>query len=182
METAYFGGGCFWCVEAVLEILRGVEDVTSGYAGGSSAQPSYTEVSMGQSGHVEIVQVTYDPAIVTYDQLLAVFFSSHDPTTLNRQGHDVGTQYRSVIFYADEAQKKAAEAYIQKLTDDQVFADPIVTAIEPMDTFYEAEAKHQDYYRRSDSSKPGYCVAVIAPKVAKVRKEFAHLLKENDPE
>lgn len=175
-QIAYFGGGCFWCVEAVLEQLAGVYDVTAGYMGGVF-KPTYKEVSRGDSGHVEVVQVTYDASVVTYEILLDVFFSTHNPTMLNHQGNDVGTQYRSVIFTIDEGQASTAKAYVAMLERKQVFDQPIVTTIEPAKIFYEAEADHQDYYRKHQEA--GYCSAVISPKVAKLRQEFAPLLREN---
>lgn len=175
-QIAYFGGGCFWCVEAVLEQLAGVSDVTAGYMGGAF-KPTYEEVSRGDSGHVEVVQVTYDASVVTYEILLDVFFSTHNPTVLNRQGNDVGTQYRSVIFTVNEAQTSTAKAYMAMLEHKQIFDQPIVTTIEPAKVFYEAEADHQDYYRKNQEA--GYCSAVISPKVAKLRQEFAPLLREN---
>lgn len=174
-QTAYFGGGCFWCVEAVLEQLRGVVDVTSGYMGGSS-QPTYEEVCRGNSGHVEVVRVTFDAEVIDFETLLSVFFATHDPTTLNRQGNDVGEQYRSVIFFVDEAQKTEAERFIERLEEEKTFDRPIVTALEPASVFYEAEAYHQDYYQRN--TEQGYCSVVISPKVAKLRQKFAPLLKE----
>ncbi len=145
-ETAYLGGGCFWCVEAAIKQLEGVISVRSGYMGGRAANPTYQQVCSGKTGHVEIAEVVFDPAIISYNDLLHVFFTLHDPTTLNRQGNDVGEQYRSVIFYRDEAQKKAAEDVIAEFTHDKVFADTIVTAVEPASTFYVAEDYHQDYY------------------------------------
>lgn len=170
-----FGGGCFWCVEAVFQLLRGVESVTSGYTGGAMPNPTYRAVSNEDTGHVEAVKVEYDPAVVKVEDLLAVFFSSHDPTTRNRQGNDVGTQYRSAIFYTTDTQKITAENYMKKLADDQTFSGPIVTELEPLGTFYPAEAYHQNYYR-NNSDQP-YCQVMIDPKVAKLRKEYAHLLK-----
>ncbi len=161
---ALFGNGCFWCSEAVLEQLDGVLDVTSGYAGGTVANPTYQEVCSGMTGHAEVVEVTFDPARITYEQLLEWFFHSHDPTTLNRQGNDVGTQYRSVVFYADEAQHQAAQAAIAKAQHDH--RDPIVTQVVPWATFYPAEDYHQDYYR-SHQGQP-YCRATIAPKLQKL--------------
>lgn len=180
METAYLGGGCFWCVEAVLERLKGVQDVTSGYMGGASEHPTYEQVSRGDSGHVEVVRVVFDPSIVSFETILTVFFATHDPTTLNKQGNDVGEQYRSVIFAVNQEQAAAAHAKIVQLEADQVYERPIVTAVEPATTFYEVESYHQDYYRQNIQA--GYCSVVISPKVAKLRKEFAHLLQENDPE
>ncbi len=175
MEKATLGGGCFWCVEAVFDRLRGVERVVSGYAGGSVPNPSYRQVTTGTTGHAEVVQVTFDPDEVSYRTLLEVFFTTHDPTTLNRQGADRGTQYRSVILYHDEEQRQTAEAVRAEMAG--VWDDPIVTEIAPLDTFYEAEAYHQDYYA-NNAAQP-YCQAVIAPKVAKLRKQ--HLDKLSAP-
>jgi peptide-methionine (S)-S-oxide reductase len=170
------GGGCFWCVEAVFERVRGVEDVVSGYAGGDTPNPSYREVCNGTTGHAEVVQVTYDPEVVSYRDLLEIFFTTHNPTTRNRQGADVGTQYRSIILYHDQEQKETAESVIEELEQEGVYDDPIVTEVEPLETFYEAEAKHQDYYERN----PGlpYCQAVIAPKVNKLRQKHQDKLVE----
>ncbi len=169
-ETATLGGGCFWCVEAVLQPLRGVKEVVSGYAGGHVPNPTYREVCAGRTGHAEVVQVAFDPDAIAYADLLRVFFATHDPTTPNRQGADVGTQYRSVVFYHDDAQRAAAEAVIAELEAEGVFDAPIVTEVAPLDTFYPAEAYHQDYYR-ANPDKP-YCQAVIAPKVAKLRARY----------
>ncbi|HZX49726.1 MAG TPA: peptide-methionine (S)-S-oxide reductase MsrA, partial [Candidatus Paceibacterota bacterium] len=138
-QTAVFGGGCFWCGEAVLQRLKGVQSVTSGYAGGSMENPSYQQVSSGHSGHVEVIKIEYDPAVLSYDTLLSVFFATHDPTTTNRQGSDIGPQYRSAIFYTSEEQKTETEKFMQKLADDEVFKDPIVTELKPLDNFYQAE-------------------------------------------
>lgn len=176
LETAVFGGGCFWCTEAVFQRLRGVKKVTSGYAGGSLPNPSYEAVSTGTTGHAEVIKVEYDPDEISYPDLLDVFFGTHDPTTLNRQGNDVGTQYRSVIFYANDEQKEKAEKAIQELSAQNVFDKPIVTTLEPLGTFYEAESYHKDYYNQNQS-KP-YCQVVISPKVKKLREKFAPLLRE----
>jgi peptide-methionine (S)-S-oxide reductase len=172
--TAVFGGGCFWCTEAVFEELAGVEDVVSGYAGGDGPA-TYKEVCSGTTGHAEVVRITFDPKVVSYRELLTVFFATHDPTTLNRQGADVGTQYRSVVFYADEEQKQAAEEVIARLTAEKVFGDPIVTEVSPLPTFHLAEDYHQDYY--ANNANQGYCQVVINPKLAKFRKQFADQLK-----
>ena len=169
-ETATFGGGCFWCVEAVMQPLRGVRRVTSGYAGGHVENPTYREVCSGRTGHAEVAQVTFDPSEVSYRDLLHVFFATHDPTTLNRQGADVGTQYRSVVFYHDEAQREAAEAVIAELEAEGVFDRPIVTEVKPLEAFYPAEDYHQDYFRQNPQAP--YCQAVIAPKVAKLRRQY----------
>jgi len=174
-EIAYLGGGCFWCVEAAIKQLQGVESVRSGYMGGRVANPTYQQVCSGRSGHVEIAEVTFDPSVISFSDLLHVFFTLHDPTTPNRQGNDVGEQYRSVIFYRDEAQKKAAEEVIAELARDKVFNDPIVTAIEPASTFYVAEDYHQDYF--ANNSIQPYCMFVVAPKVKKIREKYASRLK-----
>jgi len=167
MEKATFGGGCFWCVEAVYERLPGVQSVLSGYAGGSKANPTYEEVCTGKTGHAEVAQITYDPMKTTYEQLLEIFWQAHDPTTLNRQGADAGTQYRSVIFYHDEKQRVAAEK--SKTEAQKTFDDPIVTEIQPLKEFYPAENYHQDYYRNhADAS---YCTFIIKPKLKKLKLE-----------
>lgn len=176
-ETATFGAGCFWCVEAVFDRLAGVEKVVSGYSGGHVKNPSYEQVSSGQTGHAEAVQVTYDPARVTYAELLEVFWGTHDPTTLNRQGADVGPQYRSVVFTHTEEQRALAEQYKQKLDQSGVFPARIVTEIVPARAFYPAENYHQDYYRRNGHQP--YCRMVIRPKVEKLKKVFADKLKPN---
>lgn len=174
-ETATLAGGCFWCLEAVFEQLKGVVLVVSGYAGGKVENPSYRDVCTGATGHAEVVQVTYDPAQISYHDLLGVFFSIHDPTSLNRQGADVGTQYRSAIFYHDDAQKAAAEAMIGELTREKLWHNPIVTEIAAYTKFYPAENYHQEYFR-NNTYQP-YCQAVIAPKVAKFRKQYLERLK-----
>jgi peptide-methionine (S)-S-oxide reductase len=174
-EVATLAGGCFWCLEAVYQQLKGVDSVVSGYAGGHVSNPSYEAVCTGATGHAEVVQVTYDPNVVSYQDLLNVFFTIHDPTTLNRQGADVGTQYRSAIYYHDEAQKQIAEATIAEFTAQGVWRDPIVTEVTPLDTFYPAEAYHQNYY--INHPYQGYCQVVIAPKVAKFRTRFLEQLK-----
>lgn len=171
------GAGCFWCVEAIFTDLKGVEKVVSGYMGGRTANPTYKEVCSGTTGHVEVARIWFDPAIISYDQLLEVFWHAHDPTTLNRQGNDVGEQYRSVIFYHNEAQKQAAVDSKDSTDQSGLWPDPIVTAIEPAAEFYAAEDYHQNYFA-NNGSQP-YCSFVIAPKVAKFRKEFKHLLKSN---
>lgn len=174
-ETATLGGGCFWCLEAVFERLEGVESVTSGYAGGHVADPSYGQVCDGTTGHAEVVRIEYDPATIPFPDLLDVFFATHDPTTPNRQGADVGPQYRSIILYESDAQREAAESVIRALESDRVFSQPIVTQVEPLDTFYRAEEEHQNFYR--DHPSYGYCRVVIDPKVAKLREKFADRLK-----
>ena len=170
-ETATFGGGCFWCVEAAFEQLAGVEDVTSGYAGGHVENPTYREVCNETTGHAEVVQVEYDADELAYEDLLEVFFKVHDPTTLNRQGPDVGEQYRSIILYHDDDQRDLAEAFVADLEDADAYDDPIVTEIEPLDEFYRAEDKHQNYFEKHPNQ--AYCSVNVAPKVAKVREEFA---------
>ncbi|HEY9283675.1 MAG TPA: peptide-methionine (S)-S-oxide reductase MsrA [Pyrinomonadaceae bacterium] len=173
---AVLAGGCFWCVEAVFDELRGVERVESGYAGGAVANPSYEQVCTGATGHAEVVRVTYDPGVVSYRDLLGVFFSTHDPTQLNRQGADVGTQYRSAVFYETPEQREAAEQMIAELEAERVWDGRVVTTLEPLTEFYPAEEYHRDYYRRNPNQ--GYCRAVIAPKVAKFRKQFLDRLKK----
>lgn len=175
-EKAVFGGGCFWCTEAIFNELRGVTNVVSGYAGGKMDDPRYDQVSMGNTGHAEVVQVEFDPAAVSYETLLEVFFATHDPTTLNRQGGDVGTQYRSVVFTMSDAQAAAARAYVQKLEAGEYAGKRIVTEVLPLDRFYEAEEYHQKYFARNADSNP-YCSVVIVPKLKKLREKFAHLLK-----
>jgi peptide-methionine (S)-S-oxide reductase len=174
-ELATFGSGCFWCTEAVFQQLKGVKKLVSGYSGGSTPNPTYKDVCGGTTGHAEVVQMTFDPAIVSYPELLEVFWRSHDPTTRNRQGFDRGTQYRSVIFTHSERQRTLAELYKQKLDDANVFPSPIVTEILPFTTFYPAEAYHQNYY--ADNPKEQYCRAIIGPKLDKLRKVFHDKLK-----
>jgi peptide-methionine (S)-S-oxide reductase len=174
-KTATLAGGCFWCLEAVFEQLRGVEKIVSGYSGGSVAHPSYQDVCSGATGHAEAVQITYDPTLIPYRDLLDVFFTIHDPTTLNRQGADVGTQYRSAIFYHDEDQRETAQRAIKELEDSGIWGQPIVTELAPFTDFYRAEDYHQEYYRRN-SYQP-YCQVVIAPKVAKFRKQYLERLR-----
>jgi peptide-methionine (S)-S-oxide reductase len=176
METAVFGGGCFWCTEAVFKMLAGVESVEPGYAGGRTENPTYEEVSSGRTGHVEVVQVVYDSAQVSYRTLLTIFFASHDPTTENRQGNDVGPQYRSAVFYTTPAQRAEAESFIHELNDSSADGEPIVTSVEPLEKFYQAEDYHRDYYARNTSA--GYCQVVINPKLEKVKEKFAELLQE----
>lgn len=172
---ATLAGGCFWCLEAVYEQLRGVEKVESGYAGGHVPDPTYRQVTTGKTGHAEVVQLTYDPAIVSFRELLEVFFTIHDPTTLNRQGADVGTQYRSAIFYHDEDQKQVAEQVIREMEAAAIWDDPIVTEVSPLDAFHKAEDYHQEYYR-NNTYQP-YCQVVIAPKVSKFRQKYLANLK-----
>ncbi len=175
-ETAILGGGCFWCVEAVLSRLRGVERVVPGYSGGHVERPTYQQVCTGATGHAEVVHVTFDPQALPYRILLEVFFATHDPTTLNRQGADVGSQYRSAIFYETPQQREIAEQLIRELNQQQIWSNPIVTQLEPAGPFYEAEDYHHDYYRHN-SGQP-YCQIVIHPKLLKLREKFAHLLKD----
>lgn len=176
-KTAVFGGGCFWCTEAVFRMLKGVSKVESGYAGGvkDGPSPSYEEVSNGTTGHAEVIRVTYDPSIITFDDLLTVFFGSHDPTTPNRQGADVGEQYRSVILYQSDEEKREAETKIEEINESLKDGTRVVTQLVPLDTFYPAETYHQNYFK-TNASAP-YCQLVIEPKVEKVRKRFAELVK-----
>lgn len=174
-DVATLGGGCFWCVEAVFEQLQGVLDVVPGYAGGSVEDPSYEQVCRGDTGHAEVVQITFDPQQITFRQILEVFFEIHDPTTLNRQGGDVGSQYRSVIFYHDSRQREIAEGVIRELEEEGLWGRPIVTEITPMPEFYEAEPYHHEYYRKNPQQP--YCRVTIAPKVAKLRKNYDSMLK-----
>lgn len=174
-EIATLAGGCFWCLEAVFRQLRGVEHAVSGFIGGQSADPTYKQVCEGWTGYAEAVQITFDPAVISFEELLAVFFSSHNPTTLDRQGHDVGTQYRSGIFHHSPEQRAAAQAMIAELDAARVWADPVVTEITPASVFYPAESYHQDYF----ANNPGqpYCQVVVASKVAHVRKAFAEKVR-----
>lgn len=174
-EIATLAGGCFWCLEAVYDQVRGVESVESGYTGGTVEHPTYEAVCGGQTGHAEAVRITFDPRIVSYRDLLEIFFVVHDPTTLNRQGNDVGSQYRSAIFYHSPAQRQTAEELIKTLTEEQLYAGPIVTEVVPAMPWYEAEAYHEEYFARN--SLQGYCQFVVGPKVAKFRKQFASRLK-----
>ncbi len=174
-EVATLAGGCFWCLEAIFDGLKGVTDVVSGYSGGNAANPSYELVCTGRTGHAESVQVTFDPALISYKELLEVFFTIHDPTTLNRQGADVGTQYRSAIFYHTPEQKAAAEEVIARLTAEKLWDRPVVTELKPFTAFYPAEDYHQEYFARNP--RQPYCQVVIAPKVAKFRKHYLERLK-----
>lgn len=173
--VATLAGGCFWCLEAVYDELKGVKRVVSGYAGGDVANPSYQQVCRGNTGHAEVVQIEYDPGVVSFRDLLEIFFTIHDPTTLNRQGADVGPQYRSAIFYHNDEQRRIAEEIISELEDEGAFANPIVTEVTPLDAFYPAEDYHQDYYENNPNQP--YCMVVVAPKLAKFRKKFAELRK-----
>jgi len=175
-EFIVFGGGCFWCIEAVFEMVKGVSKVASGYTGGHVKNPTYEAVSSGTSGHAEVVRVEYDPAVITSEDLLNVFFAVHDPTELNRQGNDVGEQYRSAIFYTTEEQKIAAEKFVSANNASKEFHDSIVTQIEPLGDFYPAEDYHKAYYRQNRSQS--YCQLVIDPKIAKFKKRFQELLKK----
>jgi peptide-methionine (S)-S-oxide reductase len=174
LELATLGGGCFWCVEAIYQDLKGVTKVASGYSGGSVENPTYNAVCSGTTGHAEVIQVTFDPSVVSYEEILEIFFTVHDPTTLNRQGNDIGTQYRSVIFYHSEAKKATAEKVIDSVKD--LFENPIVTEVSPFTTFYVAEDYHQNYYK--DNKYQPYCSYVITPKVKKFREKFQDKLKQ----
>jgi len=175
LKRITFGNGCFWCTEAVFESLKGVKNIASGYMGGHTENPSYKEVCTGKSGHAEVIDVEYDADEITFEELLLVFFKTHDPTTLNRQGNDVGTQYRSAIFYYDEEQKHQAEVMIKRLTDEKVYSKPIVTEITPASKFYKAEDYHQNYFANNPHNP--YCAVVIQPKLNKFAKEFTDKIK-----
>lgn len=175
LTLATFGGGCFWCTEAVFDATEGVHSCVSGYAGGQTINPTYEDVCTGQTGHAEVVRVAYDPEVITYQDLLQIFFRTHDPTTLNQQGADKGTQYRSVVYYHNDEQKQTAQAIKKSLDASGAFSDPIVTEISPMEVFYPAEKYHQNYF--ANNPNQGYCRAVIAPKMDKYRKAFADKLK-----
>jgi peptide-methionine (S)-S-oxide reductase len=174
-ETATLAGGCFWCLEAVFERVEGVLDVRSGYAGGQRSAPTYEQVCSGATGHAEVVRIRFDPAVIPYGDLLEIFFAVHDPTTPNRQGADVGTQYRSAIFYESEAQRDTAEATIRALDAESIWDAPIVTEVAPLQAFWPAEEYHREYFRRNPAQP--YCQVVVAPKVAKLRRRFSHRLK-----
>lgn len=176
-QVAVFGGGCFWCTEAVFAELRGVYSVMPGYAGGSTKNPTYEQVCSGTTGHAEVVKIEFDPAQITFKDLLTVFFATHDPTTLNRQGNDVGTQYRSTVFYANVEQRREAEAFISELNGSNTFGRPVVTTVEPLWEFYEAEEYHREYYAKNPYQP--YCQFTIPPKLDKLRKQFAALLKSH---
>lgn len=175
-ETAVFGGGCFWCTEAVFKMMKGVSSVVPGYAGGTTVNPTYDQVSSGDTGHAEVVKIEYDPTQVRYEDLLTVFMGSHDPSTLNRQDADVGTQYRSVVFYTNPEQKEIAEKYIKDANASNSDGDPIVTEVQPLGEFYEAENYHHDYF--TNHQNQGYCIAVINPKLEKVQQKYADLLQD----
>ena len=176
-ETAVFGGGCFWCTEAVFDELRGVRSVVSGYAGGTVKNPTYEQVCGGGTGHAEVIRIEFDPTQIAYRDLLTVFFATHDPTTLNRQGNDVGTQYRSTILYANEEQKREAEAFIKELNESKAFVKSVVTTVEPLGEFYAAEDYHQKYY--ANNPYQPYCQYTIPPKLQKLHKQFTELLKSH---
>ncbi|MBP6455493.1 MAG: peptide-methionine (S)-S-oxide reductase MsrA [Chitinophagaceae bacterium] len=174
-ELATLGAGCFWCIEAQFLELKGVSKVVSGYSGGQTDNPTYKEVCSGNTGHAEVIQVTYDPSIISFDEILIGFWSAHDPTTLNKQGNDVGTQYRSVIFYHNDEQKELAEKYIKKLNDENTFGKPVVTEVSKFEKFYEAEDYHQNYYNQNETQP--YCMFVIKPKMEKFKAVFGDKLK-----
>jgi peptide-methionine (S)-S-oxide reductase len=177
LETATLGAGCFWCVEAVFDDLRGVEDVVSGYSGGNKDNPTYQEVCSESTGHAEVVRLTFDPQIIDFSDILRVFFTVHDPTQLNRQGNDIGTSYRSAIFYHNDEQRQAAEEVIKEITDEGIYDKPIVTEVTAFDKFWPAENYHQEYFANNPNQP--YCAAVVAPKVAKFRKKFVDRLKSS---
>ena len=176
VETAYFGGGCFWCIEAIFRKIKGVTEATPGYAGGNKENPTYEEVSSGKTGHAEVVKVEFDPTIVSFEELLTVFFYSHNPGTLNQQGSDIGKQYRSVVFYANKKQKTVAEKFVARLRDEKAYDKPIVTEIRPLEAFYKAENYHQKYFEKNPDK--AYCQIVIAPKIEKIKKTFDRLYVE----
>jgi peptide-methionine (S)-S-oxide reductase len=178
MEVATLGGGCFWCMEAVFNELEGVEEVESGYSGGATAYPTYEQVSTGATGHAEVVQINFDPKAISFEEILEIFFAMHDPTTLNRQGSDVGTQYRSVIFYHNDEQKATAEQVIKKIAEAKIWDSPIVTQIEPFKAFYKVEDYHKDYFKKHP--RQPYCRLVITPKIAKLREHYHKKLKMQD--
>lgn len=174
IKKATFGAGCFWCVEAVFQQLSGVQSVVSGYTGGKVKDPTYREICGGRTGHAEVAQITYDESTISFDELLEIFWQTHDPTTLNKQGADVGTQYRSAVFYHDSEQKQKAEMYKQKLNEAGAFSNPVVTEISPMGVFYKAEEAHQNYYKNNQDQP--YCAIVIRPKIEKLKRVFGHKL------
>jgi len=175
IEVTTLGGGCFWCTEAVFSQLKGIEKIEPGYSDGNTENPSYEQVSTGKTGHAEVAQITFDPAVISFKEILQIFFSTHDPTSLNRQGADIGTQYRSVIFYHDDEQKAIAEQVIKEFSDEGAFDAPIVTQVEPLKKFYKAEDYHREYYKRHPEQP--YCRVVIAPKIAKFRQLYLNKLK-----
>lgn len=176
LETATLAAGCFWCVEAVFDDLKGVEDVVSGYSGGHTENPTYRQVCDGNTGHAEVAQIRFDPSVISFKDILRVFFAVHDPTTMNRQGNDIGTQYRSAIFYHNDEQKRDAEEVIKEITDEGVYDDPIVTEVTPFQKFWPAEDYHQEYF--ANNPNVPYCAAVVSPKVRKFRQKFADRLKQ----
>ena len=176
-EMAVFGGGCFWCTEAVFDELRGVRSVVSGYAGGATKNPTYEQVCSGQTGHAEVIKIEFDPTEISFRDLMTVFFATHDPTTLNRQGNDAGTQYRSVILYTDDEQKRQAAAFIRELDDAKTFRNPVVTTLEPLAEFYPAEDYHQKFF--ANNPFQSYCQYTIPPKLNKLHKQFSELLKSH---
>ncbi|MEM1326021.1 MAG: peptide-methionine (S)-S-oxide reductase MsrA [Bacteroidota bacterium] len=178
LEKATLGGGCFWCVETLYDAVEGVHSAVSGYSGGTAETADYRSVCSGTTDHAEVVQVTFDPSVITYEEILEMFWTAHDPTTLNRQGNDKGPQYRSVIFYHDETQKAIAETSIREVASE-LYDDPVVTQVAPFEAFYEAEAYHQDYYNKTGTRNP-YCTVVITPKVNKFRKKYADRLKKKE--
>ena len=175
LETATLAAGCFWCIEAVFDDLRGVEDVVSGYSGGHTENPTYRQVCNGDTGHAEVAQIRFDPSVISFKDILRIFFSVHDPTTMNRQGADIGTQYRSAIFYHNDEQKRDAEEVIKEITDEGVYDDPIVTEVTPFEKLWPAEDYHQEYF--ANNPNVPYCAAVVSPKVKKFRQKFADRLK-----
>ena len=176
LDTATFGAGCFWCTEAQFQQLKGVEKVESGYSGGVTENPTYKQICTGQTGHAEVTNIYYDPSVISFDELLAAFWVAHDPTQLNRQGNDVGTQYRSVIFYHNEEQRKKAEDYKRKLNEEKAYNSDVVTEISPITKFYKAEEYHQNYY--NENPNQGYCMMVVKPKLDKFKKVFKDKLKK----
>lgn len=178
LEKATLGGGCFWCTEAVYKEMHGVENVVPGYSGGHIKNPAYREVTTGRTGHAEVVQITYDSSIISFSEILEVFFKTHDPTTLNRQGNDVGTQYRSAIFYHNDEQKQTAQEVIERLEKEKIFVDPVVTEVTKFDAFYLAEDYHHNYFARNKNQP--YCQFVVAPKVENFKKVFRDKLKTNN--
>ncbi|MCK0131800.1 peptide-methionine (S)-S-oxide reductase MsrA [Flavobacteriaceae bacterium F08102] len=177
LQEATFGNGCFWCTEAIFQNLKGVSNVTSGYAGGHVQKPSYSLVGTGTTGHAEVIRLTFDPKLISYRELVEIFFHTHDPTTLNRQGADVGTQYRSVIFYHNDSQRKAAVDVMNQLEREGAYSNPIVTEITKVNNYFEAESNHQNYYENNKNE--GYCRAVISPKLAKFIKKYSHKIEKN---
>ncbi|AEF01685.1 peptide-methionine (S)-S-oxide reductase MsrA [Alteromonas naphthalenivorans] len=176
LQVATLAGGCFWCIESAFNTVEGVEKAVSGYAGGEDASPTYETVCGGGTGHAEVVQVTYDADNISYREILEIFFALHDPTQLNRQGNDVGTQYRSAVFYHDDAQKDAAEAIIKEITTEEIWPEPVVTEVVPIDNYHQAEDYHQDYFKNNPQNQ--YCSMVVAPKLAKFKKTFASRLRK----